>query len=543
VAGGRWRETRERRWIAAAAAATGMLLATGGVSMIYFGSWFLAVVLGARAFAEGERGRALAGLGAAALLGAALAAPVLLPAAAQGPRGRGARGGGGTFASEFGWSHYGYVATLVFPNVFGDQAIGTWKGGGTQWELGGYYAGLLPFAAAVWAIARGARERRGERVALALLALLAIGIARDGSLVQRAAFRVLPLLSAMRCPARAAYVFSLAVPLLAADGLDGLAARLPERWRGRALVAAVALVAIDLLVAHRHWNPSQTLAEARAAGGIAVKEALGARPGERFVNDVHLDHALHNAGLAWGMENASGYNSLPIWRYLHYLWIANHGAPYPHARIEDDLSAQGLWRFSSPLVDGLAVKWVVAAKPPNGPGYERKFAGSDGVDLWENREALPRAWVVHRARVVDGEAAAARAIAGELDPRAEVVLEEAPSVAPEGEGMEEAAKIEEVGQTGMVVEVKLARPGVLVVAEPWYPGWTATVDGKGEKLLLANLALRAVALPAGAHRVEMRYRSAAVERGLLVAGVAILAVGLLLVRGRAGGRGRRRSPG
>ena len=48
--------------------------------------------------------------------------------------------------------------------------------------------------------------------------------------------------------------------------------------------------------------------------------------------------------------------------------------------------------------------------------------------------------------------------------------------------------------------------GVLVLSDNWYPGWQATLDGRPIEVLRADAAIRAVAIPAGSHRVEMRYR-------------------------------------
>ena len=48
--------------------------------------------------------------------------------------------------------------------------------------------------------------------------------------------------------------------------------------------------------------------------------------------------------------------------------------------------------------------------------------------------------------------------------------------------------------------------GVLVLSDNWYPGWQATLDGRPIDVLRADAAIRAVAMPAGSHRVEMHYR-------------------------------------
>jgi len=51
------------------------------------------------------------------------------------------------------------------------------------------------------------------------------------------------------------------------------------------------------------------------------------------------------------------------------------------------------------------------------------------------------------------------------------------------------------------------------------PGWRATLDGGAAPLLRANVAFRAVPVPAGRHEVELRYRPRSLILGLLVTAV------------------------
>ncbi|HEX6839828.1 MAG TPA: YfhO family protein, partial [Polyangia bacterium] len=68
-----------------------------------------------------------------------------------------------------------------------------------------------------------------------------------------------------------------------------------------------------------------------------------------------------------------------------------------------------------------------------------------------------------------------------------------------------------------------------VVADAYFPGWSATVDGAPAPLLRANLAMRAVPLPPGDHTVELRYRPAHLAAGAVVSLLALLvAVGFTI---------------
>ncbi|HBF33687.1 TPA: hypothetical protein DDW35_03915 [Candidatus Sumerlaeota bacterium] len=89
------------------------------------------------------------------------------------------------------------------------------------------------------------------------------------------------------------------------------------------------------------------------------------------------------------------------------------------------------------------------------------------------------------------------------------------------------------GKSGTrVFETESATPTLLVTAESYYPGWKATVDGKSEHVLPANVAQCAVPVPAGKHRVEMRYRPNGVYQGAAISAVSLLLLVLLVRRFR-----------
>ena len=258
-----------------------------------------------------------------------------------------------------------------------------------------------------------------------------------------------------------------------------------------------------------------------------------ARP-NRATNDVHLGNAAHNFGLRWRFESAGGYHSLPIWRYLNLLYIANHGAPYPRDKLGDDLTGQGLWRFSSPIVDLLSVGWVAAPRdrPIDLPGWSRAFTGDDGVDVWQNRRAFPRAFVVYGAERVADDAAAARAVAAPTwNPSRSVIVEDDVGVPPPLPAHplppSQPSEFVRAGPDDLAVDVTLERPGVLVTSEPWYPGWRVTVDGKPAASLRVDYALRGVALPPGRHAVGWRLFCPPLRDGAIVTLLALAAAAVI----------------
>ncbi len=73
------------------------------------------------------------------------------------------------------------------------------------------------------------------------------------------------------------------------------------------------------------------------------------------------------------------------------------------------------------------------------------------------------------------------------------------------------------------------RPALLVVAESWYPGWRATIDGQPVEVLRANYLSQGVVVPTGAHTVEMEYSPDSFRYGQMLSLVALLLLAPLAV--------------
>lgn len=161
-----------------------------------------------------------------------------------------------------------------------------------------------------------------------------------------------------------------------------------------------------------------------------------------------------------------------------------------------------------------------------------RLAFSGDVKIYENVEALPRAWCTALARAAtNDDEAIALMQAPAFDPAREVVL-----VGAEGAGRLDAGSVSDqpvslsacrlvtYESERVVVDADLPQAGYLVLADAYYPGWTARVDGEPVTIERADVMFRAVPVPAGTHRVEFRYEPASVTIG---AAISIGAWGLL----------------
>jgi hypothetical protein len=78
--------------------------------------------------------------------------------------------------------------------------------------------------------------------------------------------------------------------------------------------------------------------------------------------------------------------------------------------------------------------------------------------------------------------------------------------------------------------VKAPTDGFLFFSEPSYPERKATIDGRSVPALRANLAFTAMAVPAGEHDVELRYRPSSFYLGSLISGATAAAYAVVFIR-------------
>ena len=147
------------------------------------------------------------------------------------------------------------------------------------------------------------------------------------------------------------------------------------------------------------------------------------------------------------------------------------------------------------------------------------------------RDPLPPAWIVGGSRPADSPTAALLAIAEpDFDPAAEVILGDGGRRVPPPSDFRARCVIHERRADRLVVDTDANAGGHLVVAEAYQEGWKATLDGTEVPARPANVLFRAVAVPAGSHRVELRYRPAAVYWGAALTATGVAALAALLVR-------------
>ncbi|NOK12625.1 YfhO family protein [Corallococcus exercitus] len=165
-----------------------------------------------------------------------------------------------------------------------------------------------------------------------------------------------------------------------------------------------------------------------------------------------------------------------------------------------------------------------------------------GLTLVEYADALPRVFLA-RPECVEGRAEAARRMMSATLPPPDVAVVECTAPLPSTpEGPLGPVRMLPGTPEHLTVEVESPSAAVLVVNDAFQPGWRATLDGQAVPILPANVAVRAVAVPAGKHVVELNYRTPGLTAGLVVGAAAWLGLFLACLGTRFAPRRRAPAP-
>jgi hypothetical protein len=467
---------------------------------------------------------------------------------------------GMTYEELAGGFPYGDLVQFIVPTV-----VSLWSP---------LYIGILPLILVGVALARRPHRLAWFWAALAGVALLlSLG---DGTPLYRLFYLVVPGFNLFRSQERAAYMVSFALAMLAGYGLLAVERRqLPPPLRGRvgegvrsavsglrsvsasALLLAGLAVVLRLRDASGPWVPRLVIAVLllTLAGlwlwrspGWSPKRRLAAAvlliAGDLFVANVHINLVppfdlaeVYPAAIVEPMlKDPSFFRARNEWRlpnnygFLHQIeetWGASPLRLKTYDELWNALPEERRWQL-------LGVKYVITwhgEVPGQGTTVLTQVPkGEETTYLHRVEDPPPLAWVVREVEVIpDAEARLAQLADPAFDPRKVAVLEE-PLRVPLGDGLAtgDTAQVVEREPGRVVLDVKAAADGLLVLSEVYYPGWRASVDGLPATLLRADHALMAVPVPAGDHRVELRFDPLIVKVGLAITGFTLLVAGALL---------------
>jgi hypothetical protein len=265
-------------------------------------------------------------------------------------------------------------------------------------------------------------------------------------------------------------------------------------------------------------SPAEQEGLAALRADMAVEAQKGRNP---RVEILGLGGAWQNASMVLGLENTLGYNPLRIAEYERAIGPGENAGD-PNLR-----HFPGTFRgYKCKLASLLGLQYLVLDRPlarlprhiPR-PKASLIYAAG-GMYIYKLGTATPRAYLATRLTAIDSQAAISANEMPEFDKAHEALVDERslPRIKGDygadreidGAGDELALANSHVTVAAyhadsVLIEVDTDRPGILVLHDLYYPGWTVSVDGQAQSVLRANLLFRGVEVPAGHHVVEFRF--------------------------------------
>ena len=192
---------------------------------------------------------------------------------------------------------------------------------------------------------------------------------------------------------------------------------------------------------------------------------------------------------------------------------------------------------------------------PNQTEELRTWIETKDYQIYRNRQAFPRAWVVHDSRPLPRQEGKTRVERG--GPMQEILYDDDPIwhdstltrfdphrlvwIAPEerlalskflsGSSPRpgETVKVSYPRPDRVEIEANLESPGIVVLADVYYPGWRLTIDGQPAPIYRVNQLMRGAAVTEGPHRLVYTYDPPSFRIGGAISLGALAAFGLLAV--------------
>ena len=207
-----------------------------------------------------------------------------------------------------------------------------------------------------------------------------------------------------------------------------------------------------------------------------------------------------------------GYDPLYIGRYGEFIRSASTGELIEAERSVVKLDRRG--KYTNRVLDLLGVSLIFHPVADTNQGWafpvwedknrfsliyqEKKF------QLFRNNFVLSRASLFYNYEITTDKKEIIKQFYDEsFDFRKKIILEEKVNIPIQnGSGK---AKIISYGPNRVVVQAQTTTPALLFLADNYYPGWKARVNGKEAKIYRADYTFRAVVVPEGKSTVEFEY--------------------------------------
>ncbi len=241
------------------------------------------------------------------------------------------------------------------------------------------------------------------------------------------------------------------------------------------------------------------------------------------------------------LPGVEGYDPLYIERYGEFLrsGVVGHFAPPERSVVKLGRSGEN----TDKIIDLLGAS--VIFHPNADTGQEWAYPVWKNTDrfvpiykdgsfqLYRNNTALERAKLFYDFEIIrESEKIVNKFYETNFEFRDKLILEEDPKVKKVKIRPKGVAKVTQYGLNNVRIISESENPAVLFLADNYYPGWKAYLDGAPVKILRADYSFRAISVPEGKHFIEFTYFPASFRYGVILAGTGLLIIIGILAFGR-----------
>jgi hypothetical protein len=254
--------------------------------------------------------------------------------------------------------------------------------------------------------------------------------------------------------------------------------------------------------------------------------------GKHRVMAIGTDAIKHwmpsNTLMVYRLRDVQGSDSLWTMRYARFLKC-----------VDPDLPGFSLDNLDSQLLDLASVKFFISGAPVK---HAKNIKEHHALDMWlyENLDVFPRAFMVTDWLIVNSPQQSFSLVC-EADKHGINLLDKAIIELPEQSRQYKLVPPATKRKRGNVIIAFEASNSlmldatsfgtqVLLIADSYYPGWRAYVDGEPRQLFIADYVFRGLFVPSGRHIVWLSYEPASVLIGVYSACVCVsVFVGIAVV--------------
>jgi uncharacterized membrane protein YfhO len=437
-----------------------------------------------------------------------------------------------------------HLLSFINPFILGNPKYGSYPPFSINWGIfweNTSYIGLLPIVFFVIALINKKTRRQLFFWIVLLLISFFLMLGKNSPLYFVYSF---PLFSIFRVPSRFLLIFTFSIIIISTFGLEViekfLVQRLSKNFLKLANFIIATIIAGNVFIVWKDYHPIGKVSEwlSPPENSIYLKEVDSKRIitlpiVTKSWNEVFLTHGWQNPQTYKGFREDLNANINMLFGIpsltLYGAFLSSRQAlveQLSHNFTQNEDGSLNVGTISAKLNDIFSVDHIISSYKINNERFELEKVQKEPTVtfyIYKNPESLPRIrFVTNVVNVQTVQDIENNLENTSYDIANSVMLENGES--KKGQNPKYSIHLEKETNTNIVIKATVNTDGYLILADTYYPGWKAYVDGKEKSILVANLGQRALNLEPGEHTIVFNYNPDSLRIGLLISNITALVI-------------------